>query len=542
MRLPILNTIRKQKTFMYQFLGYNHNLVQTGASTAGSGNGAIEFFDMKNMSLDHYPVIASRLGEADKAAFSGRPNGLHEYKQDTLMAVCGNILYVGITENSDGTVVASSSSLLSDSEKSFATIGAYTVIMPDRVIYNAETGELTPIVKTYAGDTFGSQYLVMRMIPCDIEGEAITYTASSTAPETTTNYWYDTENNCYKKYSTSSESWIEVETPYLKLIPAISSDDDSYVEPSGDLDEEASELLAEISKYFGGLRVLDTVTLAAENDPDAEDFFDYHVYGMGKTDDINFLVINNANNIQTAVTGFTVKTNCPVLEHLCSLNNRVWGVDNTNHEIFACKLGDPTQWYNYAGIASDSYAVSLGSADEVTASAAYKNYIHFFTEDKIIKIYGDYPSNYQMYTTKADGVISGGADTVVQVEGILFWVSPIGVVSYDGSLPVYRSQKFAPNYLTGKTVAAGRDGTKYCLSVSEGGNSDGVYIYDTLYGLWTKGGDQTFAKCAELENALCFLNLKSRLITLYNRNRINDFVSKIGDNEFVLEGRTQAAI
>lgn len=514
--------------FIQEFLGYNHNMrTQTG-----------EFYDMSNISMDNYPVISTRHGEADRVALVGNPNGLHEYAPDTLMAVTGNLLRIGITKDSDGEIVAESSQYLADSEKSFATIGTYTVIMPDKVIFNSRTNQLSRIVKSFASADYDGQYMIVQMVPCDIEGVSITYEAGDTAPEDETVYWYDTINNVYKKYSTSTEQWIQIESPYMKLLPRISADEDAYVAPTDALNKEAIEARRGLSEFFGSLSALDTVSFSEEQNAQEDDqFFDYIVYGKGTEEDTNYIIISRVG--EEAVTSFTVRTKCPDLTHLISLNNRVWGVSNSTHEIFACKLGDPTQWFNYAGIASDSYAISLGFADEVTAGCAYNNYVHFFTEDKIIKIYGDYPSNYQLHTYRADGVISGGHDTVVQVEGILFYVSPIGVMAYDGALPYFRGQKFAPNYLNGKTAVAGRDGTKYCLSVSENGTGDSVFVFDTKFGLWSVGGDQIYKKTAELGNALCFLNDQSHLITWMDRSRERDDVVYTGENIFSLEGREE---
>lgn len=524
MRVPQLSGTSKSTIFTQQFMGYNHNL----RTSEG------EFYDMKNMSTDHYPVISTRQGEEDTIALLGNPNGLWEYAPDTLMAVAGNQLRIGITSTSGGEILAESSQYLTDSEKSFATIGAYTVIMPDKVIFNSVTNTLTRIVKSFTSTAYGGQYLIVQTIPCDIEGVSITYEESDTAPEDTSVYWYDTINNIYKKYSTSMEQWIQIESPYMKLIPRISAEENAYVAPEDTLIESAVAAKKELSDFFGSLSSLDTVSYSGEKDAKEDSqFSDYVVYGTGTEDDTNFIIISMVG--AETVASFTIRTKCPDLDHLIALNNRVWGVSNSTHEIFACKLGDPTQWFNYAGIASDSYAVSLGFADEVTAGCAYNNYIHFFTEDKIIKIYGDYPSNYQMHTARTDGVVSGGHDTVVQVEGILFYVSPIGVMAYDGSLPYFKGQKFAPNYLSGKKVVAGRDGTKYCLSVSENGKSDGVYIFDTKYGLWSVGGDQTYMKTAELGNALCYLNDDSHLITLMERDKEKDGLVITGENIFSMD-------
>jgi hypothetical protein len=521
MRLPQASYKNKGTTFIQQFLGYDHNL----RTQAG------EFYDMNNMSLDNYPVISTRQGEEDILALSGNPNGLWEYAPDTLMAVSGNLLRIGITKSSRGEILPESAQYLTDSEKSFATIGAYTVIMPDKVIFNSQTKALSNIVRSFTSKAYGGQYLVIQMIPCDIDGKTIDYESGTTAPVDTTKYWYDTANGVFKKYSTSTEQWIQLESPYVKLVPRISASESAYTAPTGTLDENAIKDKKEVSDFFGTFSPLDTITYSAtQNATSEDDWFDYIVYGTGAEDETNYIILSMIE--VNKVTSFTVRTKCPDLDHLVALNNRVWGVSNSTHEIFACKLGDPTQWFNYAGIASDSYAISLGFADEVTASAAYNNYIHFFTEDKIIKIYGDYPSNYQMHTTKADGVISGGHDTVANVEGILYYVSPIGVMRYDGSMPYFCGQKFAPNFLAGKTVAAGRDGMKYCLSVSKNGVSEGVFVLDTGYGLWAKAGEQIIVKSADLGSALCFMTPQAHLITLSDRSRTTDSIVTTGDNIF----------
>lgn len=525
MRLPQVNATNKAKAFIQEFLGYNHNLrTQSG-----------EFYDMQNISLDNYPVISTRHGEADRLALSGNPNGLHEYKQDTLMAVCGDVLYVDITADNDGRIVQNSPQLLEDSEKSFATIGAYTVIMPDKVIFNAESGELYPIVQRFTSQSFDDEcYLIMRTIPCDIEGITVDYVESAEAPEDTSKWWYDTTNKVWKKYSTSSEMWMQIESTFTKLLPAISTSQTSYIQPAS-IPTAAQDALDALSAYFGSFLALDTVSFSIT--ADGEKYIDHVIQGVGEEGEegakVHYIVVVSTD--RAAVTEFMVTNRCPDLDHLVSLNNRVWGVSKANNELFACKLGNPTQWYNFAGIASDSYAVTLGFKDEVTASIAYNNYVHFFTEDKIIKIYGDYPENYQLHTYKADGVISGGHDTLVQVEGVLFWVSPIGVVAYDGSLPYFRGQKFSPHFLAGKTCVAGRDGTKYCLSVSEDGEPLGVYTFDVLKGLWAVGGDQLYAKTAEMNNALCILNTESRIITHYDRERTNDWVVVKGENVVTMD-------
>ena len=57
----------------------------------------------------------------------------------------------------------------------------------------------------------------------------------------------------------------------------------------------------------------------------------------------------------------TLKREMPNMDYLTVADNRIWGCSNSAHEIYACKQGDPTNWYSYAGISKDSYAVTIGS-------------------------------------------------------------------------------------------------------------------------------------------------------------------------------------
>lgn len=525
MKLPYATEIKQNIEYIQQFTGYNHNLRIEQS----------DFYDMKNMSLDHYPVISTRQGFEDKFVMDGNPNGLWEYAPDTLMAVSGNQLRIGITKDSAGEIVPNSANYLSDSEKRFATIDAFTVIMPDKVVYDAYNNTLTPIVRNYTSIDYDGQYLIMQIVPCNVDGESLDPVISDTEPSDTSALWYHISAKVYKIYNESTNAWVQTDTSYMKMIPRISASQTEYVKPE-ELSETALNNRQELSDFFKGLTDYDSVTYANGIGEDVE-FLDYVVYKVGEEDGVNFLVL--AAIMEPSITTFTVRTKCPDLDHLVALNNRVWGVSNSTHEVFACKLGDPFQWFNYAGIASDSYAVTLGFTDEVTAGVAFNNNVIFFTEDKIIKFYGDYPSNFRMHTTIADGVIKGGKDAAVQVEGVLFYVSPIGVMAYDGSLPRFYGERFAPGFLDGKTVVAGKDGTKYCLSVSNNGVSKGIFVLDTKHRLWTLGGDQIFKKTAELGNALCFINDEGHLVTLMNRIRQGDALMIVGENIFETEGREE---
>ncbi len=109
MELPILNEIAKGKAQLVEFKGYNHNLY------AGDG----EFWDMKNMTGDYYPVLSTR-GKRGIVKHLSKPNGL--FAKEKLAWVDGTEFYYGGIKV--GTV--------EDSPKQFASMGAYLVIFPDK--------------------------------------------------------------------------------------------------------------------------------------------------------------------------------------------------------------------------------------------------------------------------------------------------------------------------------------------------------------------------------------------------------------------------
>ena len=42
----------------------------------------------------------------------------------------------------------------------------------------------------------------------------------------------------------------------------------------------------------------------------------------------------------------------PELDFVTECDNRVWGCNSKENVIYGCKLGDPTNWFSYRGIAA----------------------------------------------------------------------------------------------------------------------------------------------------------------------------------------------
>ncbi len=546
MSLVQLNELRQKTTFIEKFKGYNHNL----RSDMIDSYDRAEFYDMAGMSLDDYPTIRTRKGELELFRYAGSPTQLWQYKEGTYLVISGGQIYKNVTKTSKGTFVSDSGNYITSGKKYFAQIGSKTLIMPDKVTYDMETDKFEKIEKRYTYKSFDSMELFALLIiaPCSIDGEEISYTSSTAAPTDTSKYWYDSTNKCWKKYSDSSEKWVKIEKTYIKVTPVLSTSNTLYSPPTSiPSGSAAPAYVHEISDLFGSFLALDTVSIAFKNNAETTDSIIYGTVKGSNTEseycrdgEMNSIVLCESRTGGTA--WFTIEIHCPDLTHICSNNNRVWGVSNDTHEIFACKLGNVTQWYNYAGIAGDSYALSLGSPDEVTGCASYSNYVVFFTATKIMKIYGDYPSNYQLSTVRANGVKKGASDSIVQISGALFYVSDLGVMAYDGSYPSVISEKLGTDYLRDKDVAAGKHGAKYCLSVSEKGKPFGMFIYDTATGMWVKGSERIISSASQMASCLCFITDDGRLVTLSEYTRVKDSVAVTGDNLVNMANREEVVI
>ena len=64
------------------------------------------------------------------------------------------------------------------------------------------------------------------------------------------------------------------------------------------------------------------------------------------------------------------------------------GMQLEKHEIYACKLGDPWNWNCFAGLSTDSCAVTVGSDGDFTGAASYLDYILFFKADRVHIVQG----------------------------------------------------------------------------------------------------------------------------------------------------------
>lgn len=118
------------KSQQVKFGGLNHTL--------GAGDG--ELWDMKNLTGDHYPLLAVRERRRKYRTLTA-PGGLFAW--DGLAWVDGTVFYYkGVSRG-----------VVMEGQKIFAALGAYIVIFPDKAYYNTETEEFGSLESVWRGSS-----------------------------------------------------------------------------------------------------------------------------------------------------------------------------------------------------------------------------------------------------------------------------------------------------------------------------------------------------------------------------------------------------
>lgn len=189
----------------------------------------------------------------------------------------------------------------------------------------------------------------------------------------------------------------------------------------------------------------------------------------------------------------------PALEFICESQNRLWGCEGNT--IYASALGDPTNFYLYEGLSTDSYAVAVGSDGAFTGCVGYSEGVLFWKADCLHKVLGTAPSNYELHTYSVPGVQAGSAKSQVVFNDVLYYQGERGVYAYAGGTPSLLSTCFGERRLT--DGVGGSDGEKYYLAAKEGEKRH-LLVYDPEKGLWLREDGAGVRDFARLENRLYF--------------------------------------
>lgn len=492
---------------------YGYTLQEFGGINRLTRISENEFSDMENMSSSQYPLLSVRekrmllRKEEEGAEVVGFLCKEAVVKIIRFNGECK--LYINENEVSDFYLSADENKC----PKNIVGMGAYIVIFPDKKFVNlldtTDKGSLE-VLNTLLG---------AELVPCTVSGEEYKKsTVSETAPSSPANgdIWVDISQakTVYKIWDSSTAQWQGVSTTYIKISsPGIGTGLKKWDAVS--LKGIKSSSWYEMKSDSSSLKVSDRIKKQVET-LEADGVI---IYDVGEESDYIIVsgIIDKACVADPMEATITVERKCPDMDFITECNNRLWGckygvVDGkTVNEIYACRQGDFKNWYAYLGISTDSYAVSLGSDGPFTGAVTFGGYPIFFKEDCLHKVYGNIPANYQLLTTVCRGVEKGMHKSIVTVNNMLFYKSPVDFCAYDGSLPVGISQKLTRcnfRYIVGGGL---RD--KVYWSVLDENGSRSLLVYDASTSIWMKetGEDiRAFARDGHILNYLVFDGNDSR--------------------------------
>jgi hypothetical protein len=445
MLYPKLKKLPQTRDMVDVFKGYNHNL------RIGEG----EFYDMKNLSSDNYPILSHRPKRGTFAS-PALPQGM--IAKDVLCYIDGGDFIAGEERVPMGLTA-------DEKPKTLISMGAYVIIMPDKKYINTEDisdyGSIEAEVATTGTVTFEL---------CRVDGagydDVVTQATTPANPENM-DLWIDTSETPHrlKQYSSATAMWSAIATTYIKIsatgigVPFAANDG---VTVSG-VESEA-------------LAALNSSTI---------------IWARGD----NYIVVTGIlDEVTTQEAPITVARRMPNMDFIIESENRLWGCryglslgGEIVNEIYASKLGDFKNWNCFMGISTDSYAASVGTDGQFTGAITHLGYPLFFKENCVHKVYGSYPANYEIQTTTLRGVQRGCEKSLATVNEVLYYKARSGVCAYDGSLPTEISA--ALGEMTYSQATAGALGNKYYISMMDEGGGYHLFVYDTLKGMWHREDD-----------------------------------------------------
>lgn len=489
----VRNNLQKYEEHQFSFGGIKHS--------AGAKDGAI--YDMVNMALDDAPTLSVRK-KRQKMPYDieGKVYGVGS--ADKLFWCCDSLGDVP-TFYYDGEEKFS----VSATKKTFAVINKYICIFPDKMYYSLWGDEaknlhgdialysslelLNEAMETSESIKDGDVYAVGLTEPYSYfqfnsQGKWVSgATTENHAVQTRWIYLMDSWGNLEASktilaneydttstrtsYSSGKREFEKVETPYIALYYKASNESAkgnvlSWVR-SGD-----SILIKKVKDNTGEVETEYAKVIGKEYVEDFTGGNPYMLYYLDK--EVSLSEVNYSK--------VTIERAVPDLSFAFCHDNRLWGVEKD--KIYASKLGDPFNFTDYSLIADASWTVGIASSGPFTGGIAYNGYPTFFKEDSIIRVSGDYPSQYSTYeTANVPGVAKGSGKSLAIANGYLYYLSPEGVCAYSGSYPTVIGEDIG-EVLSSGVAGAGSD--KYFLEAVNENDDLSVYVYDTRYKAWTK--------------------------------------------------------
>lgn len=478
----MVDYIDKKRDMIVEFKGINKNAVINDN----------EFSDMQNMVSNNYPLLTS--------GCSWNETDTTGYARIFADNINGKMLGIG------GPVGAYEHSIYYDNAfqdffnggfDSIVQLGSVIYVFPACVAFDTNgiiaLKSLTAEWRNYPipGESFDTETVSYEL--CDRNGNGFTYMINNGEPFFVDfgyqlyDYLLDTSTYPYslKKPDYSNYTFDLIDTTYIKIT---------------------------IPNRWHSLNVGDTITITGgaipllTNKPKV-------ITAVGTT----HIVVESDIDFTTEIMDdehITITRDIPYMEYVVAHKNRLWGCSTDGREIYACNLGNPYVWNDFSLTSMSSYAATIGTGGAFTGAISYNDYIWFFKEDRVYKVYARNFPAVQITEQPIEGVESGSGNSLVVLDGVLYYKSPSAIMalSPDGIRRV--SGAFGNEFGKYKNAEAGELNGKYyiCLENTEVTSVNEKYeffVFDTKKGLWHK--ENTASQDAKISS---FTKLKNTLYCL----------------------------
>lgn len=416
----------------------------------------------ENMSGSCYPVLSPR----NKRVF-------FDMESEDLQCLCSKERIIYIKEGNlyyGGKHVTTLTFPDNDVERKFVSMGSRFIVFPDKVYFNTEDmtdyGSLEYRFSNEAGAT---------CVMCKADGDLYEgYKISSSVPENAENgdLWLDTSRDTHilKQYSETEGMWFDLNETYIKI---------------------------NCTGIGKGFRQYDSVQLTGFR---SIDISGEHII-RDKADD--YIIITGILDEEVVIENpVYVTRRVPDMDFVCESGNRIWGCSSRRNEIYASKLGDPTNFNVFMGLSTDSYAASVGTDGNFTGAVSFRGYVLFFKENCVHKVYGQNPP-YTITTSFIRGVQKGSYRSLVCLNETLYYKSPTGICAYEGGVPVCVSSHLGNEFYT--DAVAGAYGNKYYVCMSDKNGKRHLLVYDEERNFWHREDDIDIREFATNNNNLYFI-------------------------------------
>lgn len=497
MRFPTLRETSKYRDMTTVFGGYNHQI------SCEEG----QFFDMKNMTSKYFPILSPRQKRGIVKSFTN-PQGILD-KEDLWWVDNGALYKNGTKVNLGGVYMSPHTS------KAIAKMGAYIVIMPDRIWVNTsddkfECGYMDNFTKT-KGVTISI---------CEASGNIITWHDSeyykTNAPKDG-NYMLSVNANgkpSLKVYSETTGIWMTVASTYVQINAkgigkGFSKDDGVKIDSVG---------------------TPTALTNIFVNKEDGADHYSTNTYLVNVSNDsITIPGIFKGDVTDFPDLSLEISRNVPKMSYVTECNNRLWGCSEDGHEIYCCKLGDVKNWNLFSGNSTDSWAATVGSDGKFTGAITYLGYPMFFKEDCLIKISVSATGGHQTKETRCRGVQNGSHGSLAILNETLYYKSSEGICGYNGSLPYSISDEMGD--VKYYDAVAGAIGDKYYVSMRDNKDVYSLFVYDSKNGIWCKEDNTKALSFCKHKDDLYYIDTKDNTMKSVGGTLLYDVPEKTAEKK-----------